>query len=473
MRTELLSLDLPQPQMQTAQHGGFVELARTVSALGGEADSATWPSLPSLLRKANRRFLMDRIDTNTIPDFATLTDISYDTDLYAAIDMISADTIKKMKIGEENSDPTYARHLNDLDAKVDLPDLYRNTTYDELRYGNSIVLKRLEDKVFVDCEIVHPGRIYNMKLGPLNKPMWWVFKKPDFDDENDDESYVGYLDPKYRKYYDEAGLTDNIVGFADEVVHFKGNALRYQTWGVGITQVAKILIEAKIDMLVDFSKIIKMNASPKEYLYVNVEGLRDGPAEEKINRTIESVTAQRRLNSIIVLGKDEAEAHIIGSEGKVLDTFSLHYRDDLLRAIRILTRVPPSFWLGEATNKATINSQVTVYNGFIDSNRFNHNRKYERGIFYPYLLGFDPFVNIQNVPPIVFTGPAIQDPMDKIMMDDISIRNGSKSRKQVAEEWNFRLPEDDGEVAPSLGSPSQIAEIIKKGRMEEELSPDV
>ena len=477
MTTQILSLDLPDPVAapQSASYQGFVSLARQVGSLGGEADSAMWPDLPSLLRKANRRYLMDKIDTNTIPDFATLTDISYDHDLFTALGMISFDTIKKMELGDKKDDDTLVRYIGELDEKVDIPDLYRNVAYDELRYGNAVVQKRLEDKVFVDCEIVHPGRIYSMKLGPDNKPMWWVFKKPDDEyiyDPNG-ESYVGYLNPKYKERYSTEGLTDNIVGTPDEIVHFKGSALRYQTWGVGVSQIAKILIEAKLDMLVDFSKIIKMSASPKEYVYVSTDGLRDEAAKAKIQSTIDSLTAQRRLSSVIVLEKEQAEAQIIGAEGKVLDNFTLHYRDDILRAIRILTRVPPSFWLGEATNKATINSQLTVYNGFIDSNRWFESRRFERELFYPYLQNFDTSIKLKEVPPIIFRGPAIEVPMDKMIMDDIAIRNGSKSRTQVAEEWKFRLPEDDGEVPPSLGGGSQFAEIIKKNTIVEELKPDV
>ena len=477
MSTEILTLDMPKPQLAGGSGNHFVSLARQVGEIGGQAPSANYPSLPSLLRKANRRYLMNRIDTNSIPDFASLTDISYDHDLFTALGMTSLDTIKGMQLGSDNDESAYVNKLEDLDERIDIPDQYRNTAYDVLRYGNSITQKRMVDGVFVDFDIIHPGRIYRMKLGPDNKPMWWVFKKPSdasMFDSTDDSQYVAYVNEKYMDQYKAQGLTDNIVGTTDEIVHFKGDALRYQTWGVGISQIAKILIETKIDMLVDFSKIIKMNTSPREYIYVNVDGLRAGPAEDKIQRTIENISQQRMLSSVIVLGKDDAEAKIIGSEGKVLDNFTLHYRDDVLRAIRILTRVPPSFWLGEATNKATINSQVTVYNGFIEGNRWFESRHYERELFYPYLKQFDPTMKMRETPSITFIGPPVQDPMDKMMMDDIAVRNGTKSRHQVAKEWNFRLPEDDNEVPPSLGGGgSQLAEIITKDKISKEVLPDV
>ncbi len=473
MSTEILSLDLPTPVSN--YNPNFISLA----GLSGESPSATWPSLPSLLRKANRRYLMDRIDTTTIPDFATLTDISYDHDLFTALGMISYDTIKKMKIGKPSDDEMLIRQLNDLDEKVDIPDLYRSVAYDELRYGNAIVKKRMEGRkkeVMVDCDIVHPGLIKSMKLGPDNKPMWWVFEKTSEEAELD--SYgsrdVGYLNPKYKKSYEAEGLTDNIVGTPDQIVHFKGSALRYQTWGIGIAQIAKLLIEAKIDMMVDFSKIIKMSASPKEYLYVNVAGLNDDAAQRKIAATIDSVSQQRMLGSIVVLAMDEGKAEIVGSEGKVLDNFTMHYRNDILMAIRMLTRIPPSFWLGESTNKATINSQLTVYNGFIESNRWFENRTFHRKIFYPYLKQFEAGLKLNETPEIAFMGPAIEDPVDKVMIDDTLVRMGSKSRRQVAEEWNTRLPEDDNEMPPSLGGgKSQMAEIVQKGKIVKELNPDV
>ena len=475
MSSRILALDLPTPDVAPSRTAfGNLQLARQLD-IGGEADSASFPSLPSLLRKANRRYLMNRIDTTVKPDFATLTDISYDHDLFTAIGMIALDTIKKMELGDSKTDSTPMRYIEELDEKVNIPDLYRNVAYDELRYGNSLVLKRIEDKLFVDCEIIHPGRIHDMRLSPANKPMWWVFKQDDkFNSVKPfaNEQYVAYVDPKYKAVYDQFAVTQNIVGEADEVVHFKGSALRYQGWGVGITQIAKLLIEAKIDMLIDFSKIIKMNASPREYVYVNVEGLRDEAAQSKIDATITELTKQRMLSSVIVLGDNEARAEIIGTEGKVLDNFTLHYRDDLLRAIRILTRVPPSFWLGEATNKATINSQLTVYNGFIDGQRWYESTRWERQIFLPYIKQFDEGFRLKDVPPITFLGPAIEIPMDKSLRDDIAIRNGSKSRKQVAEEEGYRLPEDDGLLPPEPSLQSPIAEVLKRIEIAEELKFD-
>jgi len=359
--------------------------------------------------------------------------------------------------------------------------LYRNVAYDELRYGNAIVLKRLENKVFVDFDIVHPGKIKSMKLGPDNKPMWWVFSNGTdgilFENYGDaDCAYVDEGNENIMRLYQAEGLTNNIVGTPDQIVHFKGSALRYQTWGVGIAQLAKLLIETKIDYLVDSSKIIKMSASPKEYLYVNVAGLNDKAAQDKINATIASVSVQRQLSSIIVLGKDEAEAQIIGNEGKVLDNFTLHYRDYILESIRMLTRIPPSFWIGESTNKATVNSHLVVYNGFIDSNRDYESKKFKRDIFYPYLKQFDASLTIRTTPAISFLGPAIEDPMDKMLKDDTAVRNGTKSRKQVAEEENYRLPEEDGEIPPTLsgGSTFESKGIDKLAdKITEMVKPDV
>jgi len=470
MTTDIITLDLPQTPMHV-HNSNFIEFS---SSIGGESSSANWPFSPSLLRKANRRYLMNMIDTTTIPDFATLTDISYDHDLFTALGMISMDTIRKMRLYKESDDVLLKRHINTLDEIVDISDLYRNIDYDELRYGNAVVLKRMEDNVFVDCDIVHPGKIKSMKLGPNNKPMWWVFSKGDDGTlyQNWGDNDVAFVNEKYMNEYEANGLTSNIVGTPDEIVHFKGAALRYQTWGVGIAQLAKLLIETKIDYLVDSSKIIKMSASPKEYLYVNVAGLNDSAAKAKIDATIASVSVQRQLSSVIVLGKDEAEAQIIGNEGKVLDNFTLHYRDYILESIRMLTRVPPSFWIGESTNKATVNSHLIVYNGFIESGRNYKNKKIQRDIYYPYLKQFDNSLTIGTTPEITFLGSAIEDPMDKMIIDDTAIRNGSKSRHQVASEWNFRLPEEDGEIAPSLGKGSNLMEVIKKGNAERELNPD-
>lgn len=453
MGAEILSLDFDMPKVRNVSPNML-----NFSSIGGEANSANYPYAPSLIRKANSRYLMKVVDTNILPDFATLTDISYDHDLFTALGMISVDTVRKMKLYKESTEPTYKRKINELDEIVDIQEHYSNTDYDELRYGNSVTLKRMEDGVFVDFNIVHPGKIKSMKLGPNNKPMWWVFSKGEAGTlyTNYGDNDVAFVNDAYMKEYEAEGLTSNIVGIPDEVVHFKGSALRYQTWGVGIAQLAKLLIETKIDYLVDSSKIIKMSASPKEYLYVNVAGLNDDAAQKKIDATIADVSVQRQLSSIIVLGKDEAEAQIIGNEGKVLDNFTLHYRDYILESIRMLTRVPPSFWIGESTNKATVNSHMIVYNGFIDSGRNRKNKKYQRELYYPYLKQFDNSLSISTTPEITFIGQAIEDQMDKMTIDDIAIRNGSKSRHQVADEWNFRLPEDDGEEVPSLGGSNKF-----------------
>jgi len=474
MGAEILSLDFPMPDSvrNRTPDGVFTRI-------GGESQSANFPSLPSLLRKANRRYLMNLIDTTTLPDFATLTDISYDHDLFTALGMISSDTVRKMKLYKESTEPVFKRKINELDEIVDIADHYRNTDYDELRYGNSITLKRMEDGTFVDFDVVHPGKIKAMKLGPNNKPMWWVFSKGDngtlYNNYGDND--VAFVDDKYVNEFESQGITGKIVGTPDEIVHFKGSGLRYQTWGVGIAQLAKLLIETKIDYLVDSSKIIKMSASPKEYMYVNVEGLNDSSARAKIDDTISSVNSQRQLSSVIVLEEGQARAEIIGNEGKVLDNFTLHYRDYILESLRMLTRVPPSFWIGASTNKATVNSHLIVYNGFIDSNRDRKNKKYKREIYYPYLKQFDQSLSIGETPEINFVGQAIQDAMDKSILDDTAIRNGSKSRKQVAEEENYRLPEEDGEEPPSLGGgQSQVAESYKFQKIVDEiqeLKPDV
>lgn len=466
MSTSVLDIDLPMMDGGGNHYNNFVSLA---DGLGGEAASATYPSLPSILRASNRRFLMERVDTTVLPDFSTLTDISYDHDLFTALGMISFDTIRGMKIGRSQDDVADVRNLQDFDEKVNMNTLYQNVTNDELRYGNSIFLKQIEDKMFIGGDVVHPGKIKDMKFGPNNKPMWWVLQAEDRDGNGED---VAYVDPKYMDRYLSGSwaITDNIAGPADQIVHFKGNALRYQAWGVGIAQIAKILVETKLDMLVDFSKIIKKEAAPKEYIYVNVQGLRDQAARNKIQQTINSVTEQRKLNNIIVLEQGDAEASVVGSEGKVMDNFTLHYRDDILRAIRILTRVPPSFWLGEATNKATINSQLTVYNGYLESIRYHNNLRFKREIFHPYLKQFDPTIKISAVPEINFMGVPIMDPMDRMKMDDMAVRLGIKSRKQTAKEWGFTMPEADGEIAPEL-TKQQRPIVIEKEQLE--VVPDV
>jgi len=473
MGAEILSLDFPMPDSIRNVTPNMM-----FTRIGGESGSANWPYSPSLIRKANRRYLMNLIDTTEIPDFATLTDISYDHDLFTALGMISSDSVRKMKLYKEATEPVYKRKINELDEIVDIQDHYRNTDYDELRYGNSVTLKRMEDGVFVDFDIVHPGKIKSMKLGPNNKPMWWVFSKGEAGTlyTNYGDNDVAFVNDKYMKEYEAEGLTSNIVGTPDEIAHFKGSALRYQTWGVGIAQLAKLLIETKIDYLVDSSKIIKMSASPKEYLYVNVAGLNDDAAQKKLDTTIASVNQQRQLSSVIVLGKDEAQAEIIGTEGKVLDNFTLHYRNYILESIRMLTRVPASFWIGESTNKATVNSHLIVYNGFVDSGRNYKNKKYQREIYYPYLKQFDNSLSINKTPEITFLGQAIEDQMDKMSIDDSAVRLGIKSRKQAAEEWDFRLPEDDGEKPPNLSGGSPVEEkkqIQKIEDMIQELKIDV
>ena len=443
----------------------------------GDEPSANFPDLPSLLRKENRRFLMNRIDTTTIPDFKSLTDIAFDHDLFVATQMISFDTVTGFSIGNRDmlGRPVDERDRDDLirfDEAVDIAELYRVVTLDVIRFGNSLVWDRYEGKRkrrMVDARIIHPGKIVDMKINPTtNVPMWWVFRKTDVN--GNDMNYIAFVDPKHKKEFSNSSYSNaEIVGEATDIVHFKGSAPPYQKWGIGITQIAKILIEAKLDMLVDFSKIIKREASPKEYVYVNTTGLTDDNRRRKIKETIKSVNKQRKLGSIIVLEMNESEVKMVGSEGKVLDNFSLHYRDDILRAIRILTRIPPSFWLGEATNKATINSQLIVYNRYLNSIRWSNNRMFARGIFLPYIqTNFNPAMRLSQLPAIIFPEQAIEDAMDRAMIDDLAVRNGTKSRKQVAEERGYRLPEEDGEYAPELSSQSPngiIMDEIKKESM--------
>jgi hypothetical protein len=69
-------------------------------------------------------------------------------------------------------------------------------------------------------------------------------------------------------------------------------------------------------------------------------------------------------------------------------------------------------------------------------------------------------------------GQAIEDPVDKVMIDDTLVRMGAKSRLQVSEEWDTRLPEADGEMPPSLGSGSKLMEVTKQGKVSKELNPD-
>jgi hypothetical protein len=436
------------------------------NAITGESPSSSHPDIPSLLRKENRRYLMDRIDTTRKPDFNSLTDIAFDHDIFVATSMISFDSIIGMRFGGRGISAEYVNEIKFLDEAVDIAELYRATMYDQVRYGNGLLWNRFEQdskrRRMVDTNIIHPGMVVDMKMSPQNTPMWWVFKQLSSATGTVMDNAV-FLDPKYEKEYDSSGNTGTVVGQASDIVHFKGQAPKYQAWGIGITQIAKILIEAKLDMLVDFSKIIKRESSPKEFVYVNTTGLTEDNRVSKINSTINSINKQRKLGSVIVLEMNEAEMKVIGSEGKVLDNFSLHYRDDILRAIRILTRIPPSFWLGEATNKATINSQLLVYNRYLESLRFPHTKKFVREVFGPYLKSnYNQNLLLMDVPQIVFTEVAIEDPTDRAMIDDMAVRNGTKSRKQVAEERGYRLPEEDGEVPPALGGGGFGASIIKE-----------
>ena len=456
----IFSRDQPQARQD------FVDVN---NALGGSTPSANFPDLPSLLRSENRRFLMNRVDTNVKPDFDSLTDIAFDHDISTAINMIAFDATTGLKIGG-NVPERYIRMVKELDQTEDLGEMYRNIVYDELRYGNAIVLKKFanagEKRRMTGCQIIHPGRIVDMELNPSNnKPAYWVFKQNN-GEYGTESSYAVYVnsDKESLKCYAESGHTGELKGLADDIIHFKASAPPYQTWGIGICQIAKILIEAKIDMLVDFSKIIKREASPKEYLYVNTTGLSDDNRKLKIKNTITEVNKQRKLGSIMVLEMNESEAKLIGSEGKVLDNFTLHYRDDILRAIRILTRLPPSFWLGESTNKATISTQLTIYNRFLNSIRTYVNKRMVRQCFIPYLQNIQKNIMVDEVPQLLFNIVEYEDAMDRAVIDDIMVRNGTKSRKQVAEENGTRLPEEDQEVVPfpQIMQPSGSGEAMKE-----------
>lgn len=431
------------------------------------------PEIPSLLRLANTRFLMDRVDTNKMPDWATLKNVTFDHDIFTAINMISFDTTTGFKIGGKDVNKVFIGELDSLDEDIDLSELYRNVVFDELRYGNAFVRKIFKNGQMISVEIIKPQLVVDMQLSPFNKPMWWVFQTPTtmFEASRDN---VAYVDPDYREQFKASGNWAKEVGTADEIVHFKGSAPVYQKWGVGISQVAKILIEAKIDMLVDFSKIIKKEAGTREIVYVDVKGLNPEKRTAKINRTMTEMTEQRKRGSVIVLGKkgqdDVLDVKYVGSEGKVLDNFSMHYRDDILRAIRILTRLPPSFWLGEATNKATINTQLVVYNRFLKSIRWFTNKRFVRQIFIPYLRGQRMAVTVGNSPDIMFAAVAIEDPMDRAIIDQIAVLTGVKSRRQVAEENHYELPEDAGETFPiARGGGSMAADMIIRDRMAEGL----
>lgn len=434
------------------EQGNFVELG---ADMGGDVASAIAPFLPSLLRKENVRFL-NLIDTTEVPDFKVLLDFFFDHDIWTALNMIASDVVAGYELGGKDADPAVTEVLEELDGAVDLSDLYQTVALDEIRFGNAIIHNRYEKKRMVEPEIVHPGRIIDMKLSPRNKPMFWVFS------QENSKPNVAYVDKKYMDKFKSSGHSSSeIVGPASEIVFFKGTSPRYQTWGVGVTQIAKLLIEAKLDMLVDFSKIIKREAQPKEIVYVNTTGLHEDQRKAKINATIAKVTAQRKLGTIMVLEMNESELKVVGSEGKVLDNFCLHYKEDLMRAIRMLTRVPPSFWLGEATNKATINSQVQVYNRFLNTLRWNANRKWKNEIFYPYLVS-NNFLNEtskKKIPDILFRKVSLEDPTDRAIIDDILVRNGTKSRHQVALEWGTQLPEDAGEIPPDLSGKSKMARL--------------
>lgn len=431
------------------------------------------PDLPSLLRLANSRFLMNRVDTNKMPDWNTLKNITFDHDIWTAINMISFDTVTGFKIGGKDKDKRYVEYIAELDEDIDLSELYRNIAFDELRYGNAFVRKLMNDRQMYSCEIIQPELVIDMQLSPFNKPMWWVFKANTTMYDGWKEN-VAYVDPDYIEQFKASGNLGQVVGWADEIVHFKGSAPVYQKWGVGIAQVAKILVEAKVDMLVDFSKIIKKEAGTREIVYVDVNGLNPGKRKKKIDDTMKEMTEQRRRGTVIVMGKkgkdDPLEVKYIGSEGKVLDNFSMHYRDDILRAIRILTRLPPSFWLGEATNKATINTQLVVYNRFLKSIRWFTNKRVVRRIFIPYIRGGRFAVSVRTCPEPLFAAVAIEDPMDRAIIDDLAIRNGSKSQRQVAEENNYELPEEAGELDPLLGGNGQGAtEVVVEDRIKEQL----
>lgn len=431
------------------------------------------PDIPSLLRLANTRFLMDRVDTNKMPDWDTLKNITFDHDIFTAINMISFDTVTGFRVGGKDKNKFFIEELDALDEDIDLSEIYRNVVFDELRYGNAFVRKLFDGKKMYSCEIIKPQLVVDMQLSPFNKPMWWVFQTPTTNYEGYTDN-VAYVDPKYTEFYIASGNSGKVVGTADQIVHFKGSAPVYQKWGVGIAQIAKILVEAKVDMLVDFSKIIKKEAGTREIVYVDVKNLNPAQRKKKIADTMTNMTEQRKRGSVIVMGKkgseDVLDVKYVGSEGKVLDNFSMHYRDDVLRAIRILTRLPPSFWLGESTNKATINTQLVVYNRFLKSIRWFTNKRFVRQIFIPYLRGGMFAVTVRNCPEPLFAAVAIEDPMDRAIIDQIAVLTGVKSRRQVAEENHYELPEEAGEEFPiPKAGGSMAADMIIRDRMAEGL----
>lgn len=466
-------LDLPVHNMMSQEYP-----LRTVSPnVSFQTDldiNKLLPEIPSLLRLANSRFLMDKVDTNKIPDWDTLKNVTFDHDIYTAIQMISFDTLTGFDIGGKDIDKVLIDEMDDLDEVIDISEIYRNTMFDELRYGNAIIRKNYgsvgSKRRMISFEVINPALIVDMQMSPENKPMWWIFKTVQQDIntfflELSTEN-IAFVDPDFVRSFNVSGYSDaRVVGLASDIVHFKGAAPPYQKWGVGISQVAKILVEAKIDMLVDFGKIIKKEAGTREVVYVDVKGLDKGQRDTKIANTVTEMTEQRKRGSVVVLGKkgkdDVLDVKWVGSEGKVLDNFSMHYRDDILRAIRILTRLPPSFWLGEATNKATINTQLVVYNRFLTSLRWYANKRYVRGIFLPYLRdNSDPILRLRETPQMMFSDVAIQDPLDRTVINDVSVRNGTKSRHQVARENNYVLPEEDGEPIPELGGGGRFSQLL-------------
>ena len=71
------------------------------------------PELPSLLRLANSRFLMNKVDTNKIPDWDTLKNVTFDHDIYTAIQMISFDTLTGFDIGGKDIDKVLIDEMDD------------------------------------------------------------------------------------------------------------------------------------------------------------------------------------------------------------------------------------------------------------------------------------------------------------------------------------------------------------------------
>ena len=60
--------------------------------------------------------------------------------------------------------------------------------------------------------------------------------------------------------------------------------------------------------------------------------------------------------------------------------------------------------------------------------------------------------------------------MDRALIDDLAIKNGSKSRRQVAEENHYELPEEAGEEFPlPKAGGSMAADMIVRDRVAEGL----